>query len=830
MPNLFPYTNTHELNLDWVLQVVKDFQTKYTTFDQALADALDAIETAKTGSLEDMQTALTSALETISADLESAQAAISADQASALEAVQFALNSALATLTTSEGEATARINSLYNTLPSSAQDIINRLNILDTIITGNTPESFVWLQGDYIYEEGVTPPTPPAINTESEFYNYRVTSRYMTGVGGRRIRIITDGSIEIAYLLNWRNTPPGGEAGAYVPGQEGLTATFFDILLPMEVTAISIELKKPGTGVAISPSDIPGHIEIQWITDFVSQRVIAPKEESLTANVARETGELFFYEGVLYIALDDIAIGDTIILSGAGANCRETTVGHELYKEIDDIADALSAANSALSGVSSLQSDMTTAQGDITSLESDMSTAQGDITSLESDMSTAQGDITALQGDMTTAQGDITSLENDKANNTGTYNNLIAGNLSTTKGYEEKSAYISKISGGAKVYAQFENDTVIGGTIAWNQLVDTNSETVTMESGHKYFSRISEVESIGSSDGTPISVTGGTDNVIDLTIAFGSTIADYIYSLETGTPGAGVNWIRALFPKNYYAYDAGTLRSVQTSDHVMRNSDNEIIENYPLDSSLILRGAPMLDANNNLYYNGDEYESNGTVTRLFGTVDLGSLTWTAESYGIFRARYDAIKLYAPIINTKGWTTPPPSVSSDNFPDKSIRGDNSQVLLLLRIKDSAYDGLTAEQFKAAMNGVYIVFPLATATTETANTFANPQKVDIEGKEQYVDAGNRDVAIPVGSNTWYFDNLKEKLERLPWNLDTIAPVLDDFIADTNLVSNDFRIINNTLYKITASIIAGQTIAPGTNAQKTTVCEILTAMLNA
>ena len=330
MPNLFPYTNTHELNLDWVLQVVKDFQTKYTTFDQALADALDAIETAKTGSLEDMQTALTAALESISGDLASAQAAITAEQNSALQALQFALTAALATLTTSEGEATARINSLYNTLPSSAQDILGKLNILDAIITGYTPESFVWLQGDYIYTEGTTPPTPPAINTESQFYTLRVSSRYMTGVAGQRIRIITDGTIEIAYVLNWKNTPPGGTAGAYVPGEAGLTETFFDLLIPLNVTAISIVLKKPGTDVAISPSDIAGHIEIQWITDFVSQRVIAPKEESLTANVARKAGELFFYDGILYTALNDIDVGDTIVLEGAGVNCIETTLNDEL--------------------------------------------------------------------------------------------------------------------------------------------------------------------------------------------------------------------------------------------------------------------------------------------------------------------------------------------------------------------------------------------------------------------------------------------------------------------------------------------------------------------
>ena len=45
--------------------------------------------------------------------------------------------------------------------------------------------------------------------------------------------------------------------------------------------------------------------------------------------------------------------------------------------------------------------------------------------------------------------------------------------------------------------------------------------------------------------------------LIDLTAMFGSTIADYIYSLERNTAGAGVAWFRNLFPKDYYAYNAG---------------------------------------------------------------------------------------------------------------------------------------------------------------------------------------------------------------------------------------------------------------------------------
>lgn len=48
-----------------------------------------------------------------------------------------------------------------------------------------------------------------------------------------------------------------------------------------------------------------------------------------------------------------------------------------------------------------------------------------------------------------------------------------------------------------------------------------------------------------------------TINVHDLTALFGATEADYIYSLEQATAGAGVAYFRNLFPKDYYAYNAG---------------------------------------------------------------------------------------------------------------------------------------------------------------------------------------------------------------------------------------------------------------------------------
>ena len=364
MPNLFPYTNTHELNLDWVLQVVKDFQTKYTTFDQALADALAAIAAGKTEALDEISTDLTAALNDIEASQTAAVTAIgnTKDQALAdigtaltnatnaisalnttvqgeittlkntsISQITTAQGTAISAITASQNHATTIIEQLYNTLPASAQDILGRLDLLDNIITGNTMESFTWLQGGYILEPGQAT-TPPTTDDNATI----VSSRFMTGVGGRRIRIITDNTIDIQLLQVWRNTPPGDNPGAIFPDPH--PTNYCDIVIPLDVTAFSILLQRP-TGYStpyLSPADIPGHIEIQWITDFVSQRIIAPKESSTTADVAREEGEYFFLDGDLYKATDDISIGDTI---AEGTNCEKKTVGGEL----SDLKSAINA-------------------------------------------------------------------------------------------------------------------------------------------------------------------------------------------------------------------------------------------------------------------------------------------------------------------------------------------------------------------------------------------------------------------------------------------------------------------------------------------------------
>ena len=66
--------------------------------------------------------------------------------------------------------------------------------------------------------------------------------------------------------------------------------------------------------------------------------------------------------------------------------------------------------------------------------------------------------------------------------------------------------------------------------------------------------------------------------LFDLTQMFGPTIADYIYNLETATPGAGMAWFRKYFPKDYYEPNAGELMHVsdlQSHDMVGFNIASE---------------------------------------------------------------------------------------------------------------------------------------------------------------------------------------------------------------------------------------------------------------
>ena len=436
-------------------------------------------------------------------------------------------------------------------------------------------------------------------------------------------------------------------------------------------------------------------------------------------------------------------------------------------------------------------------------------------------------------------------------------------------------------------------------------------------------------------------------SIFNLTAMFGSTIADYIYSLEQSTAGAGVAFFRKLFPRDYYPYNSGELKSVEgvsahetvgfnqfdkntvlngyiiddstgdikavsvtgkatdyipvipkqtyyiKSDQVSgawgawydadknyissitgyikdggnvnklhtapadarymrltcfynnsgdlntlcvnisdpaRNGEYEPYKahRYSLDSTLILRGTPQL-VDGKIKWDGDTYDADGTVTRRYGVVDLGTLIWTKSTdYAnpIFYARisdlisgvqdkklvctrYDyAVGLGA--ITVADYTTP-----IIGTPDA-----NTQVI----VRDPNYDSSDAATFKAAMSGVMLVYRLATPTTEQADPYQHLQQCDPNGTEEYVSTG----IVPVGHNSFYPENLRAKVEQLPWNFASlIAPTEATFTATRNYTTGALFIVDNVLYKATSNIANGGTITPNTNCTATTLAEIISAL---
>jgi len=244
---------------------------------------------------------------------------------------------------------------------------------------------------------------------------------------------------------------------------------------------------------------------------------------------------------------------------------------------------------------------------------------------------------------------------------------------------------------------------------------------------------------------------------------------------------------------------------------------------YPLDNTLTLRGAPVLK-DGKVEFDGDLYSANGTVTRRYGVVDLGTLTWLMLNAGYFYTQSirtlvkkgDAQIGYSHIRCILYVAENVASLSA--LADKSMSVDSNGSI---QIHDSTYSD--RDVLKASLSGVMLVYELATPTTETATPYTSPQIVDPYGTEEYIS----ETICPVGHITEYPDNLRAKIDGLPWNLSMIAPVEITYTATRNYTVGQLLIVDNTLYKVTANIANNGTITPNSNVTATTLSEIISTL---
>ena len=400
----------------------------------------------------------------------------------------------------------------------------------------------------------------------------------------------------------------------------------------------------------------------------------------------------------------------------------------------------------------------------------------------------------------------------------------------------EGGTYFFKYSGSIS----YDGDTIINTSTSANQIDIANESRSLIQfvNGHKYFlgfsAKLSEANSlkvyfkyalkktidvpantwveyggvhISATDektfidivtNSAVSGSGVTLSVkdivlIDLTLALGSTIADYVYGLEQANAGDGVAWFRKYFPKSYYAYDAGSLQSVNVASHDLTGfnqwdeewetgliqSDGSLVVTSGRKTTTFIPVVPnttyymsaptsaydgryaFYDANKNCVY----ANVNGipSSTKLFTTTaDTHYVRITFGSgYGTTYKNDICINLSS---DKNGQFEPYEKHTYTLDPSVTLRGKfvldgdklkavgdvwKSDGTITRKYGTRAYQSGDESDATVVTDMTTTVYPLTTPTTESATPYDNPQWCDANGTEEYVSTS----IVPIGHNTEY-----------------------------------------------------------------------------
>ena len=310
---------------------------------------------------------------------------------------------------------------------------------------------------------------------------------------------------------------------------------------------------------------------------------------------------------------------------------------------------------------------------------------------------------------------------------------------------------------------------------------------------------------------------------------------EYAVSNNTVTIPSDVQYIRIVVQPGYgTTYNNDICINISKTTGSPKNGDYVPYEKhtYPL-SNIELRGIPKL-VNNKLTYDGDIYKSDGSVERRFTIVDLGTLSWGFSRTAMGENVYYSGSLQNLIAKVASHNDKPNVICSKypafawNSRGSVTSGISGLTTGQIDIIDSNYQSADVlQQFKASLSGVYLVYELATPTTETTTPYTETQICSPYGTEEFID--DRDVQIPVGHKTKYPTDQVKKLDGLPSDFSTLIAPTESGTASRNYSVGSFLIMNNQLYKVTSAIASGAAITVGTNVTATTLAEQIIALLN-
>lgn len=222
-------------------------------------------------------------------------------------------------------------------------------------------------------------------------------------------------------------------------------------------------------------------------------------------------------------------------------------------------------------------------------------------------------------------------------------------------------------------------------------------------------------------------------------------------------------------------------------------------------------------------------DGSGTLTVDMAAVDLGTLNWSYKTQGYFDGY--TVGITTTIKRPESGGTLVGLLSSQYVETTSnqiynatqdnaiaVRNTNGDIW----VRDTA-KGTDAAAFKTAMNGIQLVYPLATPTTYALSAVEVVQML-AGVNNVWLDAAGTVTGEYYASTALYVQKIVNAQKGM------IAGVEAEMTASKNYSVGDLMIVGDALYKATAAISSGAALVIGTNIAQTTVAEQLIALANA
>ena len=317
-----PYSNLHDLNIDWILKIIKDFHEKYQNLDETFQEmlrqidekgneAIEAITQNKDTALNAMQNFLEQCVQALDQKTLQLIRDLEAEKTADIEEIQRVTNNQLIAIngagenqrTLIGQEGTRQINTLQaiiNTIPQTYEDAVNQLQIINSILNMNyTYPSLV--QGVY----GAGTPTTDLTQT-----NYVVSTLLSSGCAQRTLEIeITNGTALINKVYWWEGWGENITMHTIDVSVAGQSVTHYTITFPSNATYYSISFSYDltlETQLLITDFDV----SLIWhsqLVDYVNtfgdsiintQKALDEQTTFFYKVIESVTGELFYPEYV----------------------------------------------------------------------------------------------------------------------------------------------------------------------------------------------------------------------------------------------------------------------------------------------------------------------------------------------------------------------------------------------------------------------------------------------------------------------------------------------------------------------------------------------------